>query len=216
MPCPRQFHIHRGDRVVYFTWLKTVSHVLFSFCGILADSACSFRHDLSHFAAQSVDPARIEFRGRSPHAELLATYQEADIALDTFPYNGGLTTCEALWMGVPVVTCPGETFASRHGLAHLTAAGLPELIAADFDRYVEIAVGLASDLDALSRLRAGLRSRVAASPLCDRPRFAGHFAQVMHEVWRRWCEGGTADVRLRGTPQPEAGQHALDYGKTTL
>jgi len=145
--------------------------------------------DIRHrFAQESVDPARIEFRGPSPHAEFLASYQEADIALDTFPYNGGLTTCEALWMGLPVVSCAGETFAGRHGLAHLTAAGSPEWGAADFDAYVDLAVALASDLDRLSQIRSGLRARVAASPLCDGPRFAANFAGAMEAVWQHWCK----------------------------
>jgi len=108
------------------------------------------------------------------------------VALDTFPYNGGLTTCEALWMGVPVVTCPGETFASRHGLAHLSAAGVTETIAGDLEQYVQLAVGLAGDLDRLSAMRAGLRARVASSPLCDGKRFARHLSSILREVWRRW------------------------------
>jgi predicted O-linked N-acetylglucosamine transferase (SPINDLY family) len=141
------------------------------------------------FAGQSIDPDRVTFGGWSPRADLLAAYQRVDIALDPFPYNGGLTTCEALWMGVPVVTCPGETFASRHSLAHLTAAGFTETIARDLDDYVDIAVALAADLPRLGALRSSLRSRVAVSPLCDGRRFAGHFAELMREVWRRWCAG---------------------------
>jgi predicted O-linked N-acetylglucosamine transferase (SPINDLY family) len=164
------------------------------------------------FAAHSIDPARIEFRGRSPHAELLATYCEADIALDTFPYNGGLTTCEALWMGLPVVSCAGETFASRHGLAHLTAAGLPELVATDFDQYEQIAVQLAGDLEGLARLRTGLRAQVAASALCDGPRFAAHFARLMKEAWHHWCNGPVED----GKSSFERSEHALDCGKNTM
>jgi len=140
------------------------------------------------FGEESIDSDRILFEGWSPQAELLAAYHQVDIALDTFPYNGGLTTCEALWMGVPVVTCPGETFASRHGLAHLTAGGFTETIARDLDDYVDIAVALATDIPRLSALRTALRPRIAKSPLCDGPRFAKDFESLMREVWRRWCE----------------------------
>ena len=140
------------------------------------------------FAEQSIDPSRIIFQGRSPYPELLASYSEVDIALDTFPYNGGLTTCEALWMGVPVVTCAGETFASRHGLAHLTAAGVPESVAGNFDEYVRIAVALAADHSKLAALRRGLRARVAGSALCDGPRFAANLGRILRDVWQRWCE----------------------------
>ena len=135
------------------------------------------------FAAQGIEPGRLEFLGYSPHAELLAEYQRIDLALDPFPYNGGLTTCEALWMGVPVVTCPGETFASRHSFSHLSNAGLKETIARDLDEYVELAVSLGGDLPRLAMLRAGLRERMAASPLCDGKRFAINFACLLREVW---------------------------------
>ena len=95
---------------------------------------------------------------------MLAAYGRIDVALDPFPYSGGLTTCEALWMGVPVVTCPGETFASRHALSHLSNVGLTETIARDFEEYVEIAVALASDLPRLAAIRAAARAngRLAA------------------------------------------------------
>jgi predicted O-linked N-acetylglucosamine transferase (SPINDLY family) len=140
------------------------------------------------FAGRGIDKDRLEFLGLSPHAELLARYQRVDVALDTFPYNGGLTTCEALWMGVPVVACPGETFASRHSLSHLSNVGLTETIAADLDEYVKLAVTLAGDLPRLAALRAGLRERMASSPLCDGKRFAESFAEVLRGVWRDWCE----------------------------
>ena len=140
------------------------------------------------FAARGVDPARLEFLGYSSHSETLAQYQRIDVALDAFPYNGGLTTCEALWMGVPVVTCPGETFASRHSLSHLSNVGLTDTIAGDLHQYVETAVALAGDLPRLAALRAGLRDRMAASPLCDGKRFAENFAEILRGVWRQWCE----------------------------
>ncbi len=139
------------------------------------------------FEALGVDRSRLMIEGRSPHAELLARYNDVDIALDPFPYSGGLTTYEALWMGVPVITVPGETFASRHTLSHLQALGLPELVACDQDNYVEIAIGLAKDSDRLDGLRAGLRGRMANSPLCDGKLFAEGFLVNMREIWRNWC-----------------------------
>ena len=144
------------------------------------------------FAEAGVAATRVEFRGWSPSRELLTAYNEADIALDTWPYNGGLTTCEALWMGVPVVTCPGETFASRHGLSHLAAAGIEGTVARDLEHYVEIAAGLAKDLPALAILRATMRAQMAASPLCDGRRFADHFMATLRDVWRRWCADAPA------------------------
>jgi predicted O-linked N-acetylglucosamine transferase (SPINDLY family) len=141
------------------------------------------------FTAQAIDPGRLEFLGWSPHAELLAAYQRIDLALDPFPYCGGLTTCEALWMGVPVVTCPGETFASRHSLSHLTNVGLTETIAHDLDEYVELAVSLANDLPRLAALRDGLRQRMAASPLCDGKRFVANLMSILQDVWEQRLEG---------------------------
>jgi predicted O-linked N-acetylglucosamine transferase (SPINDLY family) len=139
------------------------------------------------FALQGIDAGRLELAPGGPRHEFLAAYQHVDLALDTSPYSGGLTTCEALWMGVPVVTCPGETFASRHSLGHLTTAGLAEMIAADADQYVELAVRLAHDVPCLAELRARLRPQVAASPLCDGRRFAADLAELLRGAWRRWC-----------------------------
>jgi protein O-GlcNAc transferase len=137
------------------------------------------------FGAQGVAPERIELEGGASQEELLRCYQRVDVALDTWPYNGGLTTCEALWMGVPVVTLPGATFASRHSLGHLSTLGLTETIARDADHYVEIAVRLATDLPRLAALRAQLRERMAGSPLCDGRRFAEKLSAVLRDAWRR-------------------------------
>jgi predicted O-linked N-acetylglucosamine transferase (SPINDLY family) len=143
------------------------------------------------FAGQGIDPRRVECLDWSTHAEFLAQYGRIDLALDPFPYSGGFTTCEALWMGVPVVTCPGETFASRHSLSHLTNVGLTEMIARDLHQYVEIAVALAGDLPRLASLRGGLRERVAASPLCDGKRFATNLTAVLRDIWRQWVAQGS-------------------------
>jgi predicted O-linked N-acetylglucosamine transferase (SPINDLY family) len=134
-----------------------------------------------------VDPARVEFEGHSPLAEYLQRYGQVDITLDPFPHNGGLTTCDSLWMGVPPVTSPTETFAGRQSLSFLSTVGLSGTIARDLDEYVEIAVRLASDLPRLAAIRAGLRQRVAKSPLCDGPRFAANLMGLLRGVWRDWC-----------------------------
>jgi predicted O-linked N-acetylglucosamine transferase (SPINDLY family) len=143
------------------------------------------------FATQGIDARRVLLAGGSSRADLLAAYSQIDVALDTFPYSGGLTTCEALWMGVPVVTCPGATFAGRHALSHLSTVGLTETIAGDGQEYVALAVALARDLQRLAALRSTLRARMAASPLCDGPRFARNLMTVLRDAWRRWCEAAS-------------------------
>jgi predicted O-linked N-acetylglucosamine transferase (SPINDLY family) len=132
---------------------------------------------------------RVDFRGMLPHPELLGCYGEIDIALDPFPYSGGLTTLESLWMGIPVITLGGDRFAARHSLSHLTAAGLTEFITADADSYIKAAATLAGDLPRLESLRLGLREKMASSPLCDCPRFTRNLEEAYRAMWRRWCAG---------------------------
>jgi len=138
------------------------------------------------FAAQGIESARLELLAWSAYAEMLAEYQRIDIALDPFPFSGGVTTCEALWMGIPVITWPGETFAGRHSLSHLSNIGLTETIARDLDEYVKLAAALAGDLSRLARIRAGLREQVASSPLCDGERFAANLMSLLRAVWSQW------------------------------
>ena len=134
-----------------------------------------------------IAPERIELRGSSPHRRFLAEYNQIDIVLDPFPYSGGLTTCEALWMGVPTVSVPGETFAARHSVSHLSNAGLADWVAADLAGYVDLAVARASDTRALAELRGGMRARVKASPLCDAPRFGRNLGAALRHAWVAWC-----------------------------
>jgi hypothetical protein len=121
----------------------------------------------------------------------LADYANIDLALDPFPYNGTTTTCEALWMGVPVVALAGAAHAGRVGASLLMQVGLPELIARDAQDYGEIAIALLSEPARLASYRRGLRARMAASPLCDSQSFARSVEAVYRELWRRWCEAGT-------------------------
>ncbi len=119
------------------------------------------------FSRRGIDPARVELRPGGGHERMLSELSGVDIVLDTFPYNGGITTLEALWMGRPVVTLVGESLIGRQGAAILAAAGLAELVAGDAAGYVERAVALARDPARLAALSAGLRGRVAASALGD-------------------------------------------------
>jgi len=139
------------------------------------------------FAAHGIAGERLALRGSSPHRAFMGEYGEIDLVLDPFPYSGGLTTCEALWMGVPTVTLPGEIFASRHSTSHLSNVGLCDWVACDAADYVERAVAKASDVAALAALRAGLRARVKASPLCDGPRFGRNLGAALRHAWKVWC-----------------------------
>ena len=119
-------------------------------------------------ARHGIKPERVAFEGSVPHPDLLAAYHGIDLALDTQPYSGGVTTCEALWMGVPVITWPGRTFAGRHSTSYLSTAGLPEFIATDVAGYVELAVQWAGRLD--ERILWS-NSKASPAPWLDR-RFA--------------------------------------------
>ncbi|MAO63645.1 MAG: hypothetical protein CL666_01465 [Balneola sp.] len=139
--------------------------------------------------ACGISEERLKFEGQSPHDELLGSYNSVDIALDPWPYSGGLTTCEALWMGVPVITKPGPTFAGRHSATHLQNAGFPEWIVDTWDKYIEKAVELASDTGNLAEIRTGIREKVANSPVCDGERFGAHLSNAFREMWTQRVKG---------------------------
>jgi protein O-GlcNAc transferase len=132
--------------------------------------------------------SRLTLEGYSQHIKLFSRYNDIDVALDTFPYSGGLTTCEALWMGVPVITLPDETFASRHTLSHLTNLGLSDMVAQNSCDYIDIAVKLANDVNRLRKIRFGLRLKMSQSPLCDGETFATDFNYAMWQIWKEWCQ----------------------------
>jgi predicted O-linked N-acetylglucosamine transferase (SPINDLY family) len=152
------------------------------------DAATRARYE-ALFAEQGVGRDRLEFVGWTPPAEHMQAMSRADIALDSFPYAGGATTLDTLWMGVPVVACPGEPLSSRHSTSYLSTIGMPELIAGDLDHYVELAVALANDPLRLADLRATLRPHMAASPLCDAERFVNHLEAACMAMWTRHLAG---------------------------
>jgi predicted O-linked N-acetylglucosamine transferase (SPINDLY family) len=134
----------------------------------------------SRFGERGVESNRILLEGWSEHWELLDAYNRVDLALDTQPYSGGVTTCEALWMGVPVITWPGKTFAGRHATSHLTNAGYEQFIARDLAEYVNQCVGWSTRVEELAEIRSQMRDRMKQSPLCDAPHFASDFLAVLN------------------------------------
>ena len=176
------------------TWsalLAQLPHARLLLKGRPFDDATGRARFLNAFLHRGIDRERIDFVGYlSSSTEHLALYRQVDIALDPFPYNGTTTTCEALWMGVPVVTLCGDRHSGRVGASLVTQLGLRELIARDVQHYVDIAAALAADRKRLAELRLGLRRRMAASSLCDGPAFARKIEAAYRTMWRMWCTTG--------------------------
>ncbi len=185
----------------FSTPMKVNSDVIETWCEVLRDVPNSrfhwkyrgmtdpemSRYYQSQFANHGVESNRILFEGWSPPNQALAAYQKVDLALDTFPFAGSATTLDSLWMGVPVVTLAGTTFAGRHGVSHLTRLGLEELIAPSRTGFVQKSVALAQDSGRLSEFRSQLRAKVEAE-FSDGRRLANELAGVFREAWCRWCE----------------------------
>lgn len=140
------------------------------------------------FAQGGMTAGRIELLSWEPATGAhLDIYNRIDIGLDTFPYAGTTTTCEAAWMGVPVITFAGNTHASRVGASLLSNIGIPDLIAKTPDEYLAIAVNLAGDTHRLQRLRGGLRNMMINSPLTDAQRFIVNLEDSYRSIWEQWC-----------------------------
>ncbi|MBY0431609.1 MAG: tetratricopeptide repeat protein [Rhodospirillales bacterium] len=143
---------------------------------------------LDRLRRHGADLDRVILRGGEERmGEHLKIYHQVDIALDTFPYNGMTTTCEAVWMGVPVLALTGDTTASRYSTSVLSAVGLNQYIADSAEDFIARAVRLAADRDGLRSLKAGLRRQVLDSPLCDHAGFTAAVEAAYREMWRRWC-----------------------------
>jgi predicted O-linked N-acetylglucosamine transferase (SPINDLY family) len=140
------------------------------------------------FARRGVAPDRVEMLGAvNSTLDHLALYGRVDIALDPFPYNGTTTTCEALWMGVPVIALAGDRHAGRVGASLLHGIGLDELIAASPDEYRRLATGLAGDQVRLNAYRSTLRSRMQNAPITNAAGFARDIEAAFRDMWRKWC-----------------------------
>jgi predicted O-linked N-acetylglucosamine transferase (SPINDLY family) len=148
------------------------------------------------FAQQGIGPDRLILRGPSALADMMQEYGDIDIALDPAPYNGGTTTLQALWMGVPVVTLTGSNFVGRMGTSFLATLGKPAWIAHTEDAYVQTAISLAQPIAALRGQRAQLRAHMADSALCDITRYVQDFEALLQRMWA--ANGAGQSGRLLG------------------
>jgi predicted O-linked N-acetylglucosamine transferase (SPINDLY family) len=140
-------------------------------------------------AREGVPVDRVELLVPEPtHAGHLDAYRRVDIALDTFPYAGTTTTCEALAMGVPVVTHAGNSHAGRMGVSILTSTGLDRWVARDHEQYIQIAQHLAGDVEQIRQARSTLAEQIRRSPLCDADRLIRAIESAYRQMWKRWCE----------------------------
>jgi predicted O-linked N-acetylglucosamine transferase (SPINDLY family) len=141
------------------------------------------------FESRGIAPARLSFRPRMQMAEYLALHHEVDVVLDTFPYTGGTTTSQALWMGVPVLTLEGSTSQQRQSATILAMLGLDEWSTRTPEAYIEQARAAAADLPALDRLRQSLRAKMAASVHGSQEAVRREMDTALQTMWRRWCAG---------------------------
>jgi protein O-GlcNAc transferase len=184
-------HLAKMNDAVVVLWAKVLlavpgSRLLLKTPQLNDQALCAATRQ--RFATHGIDAGRVVLEGGSPRAELLAAYHRVDIALDPFPYPGGTTSVEALWMGVPVLTRRGDRFLSHVGESIAHNAGMADWIAVDDACYVAKAVQFAADRGRLVSLRSGLRQQVRASPLFDAARFARHFETALHAMWQRYTE----------------------------
>jgi len=154
----------------------------------MLDDPGQARRISSFLGHRGVADDRLAMLGRSTRSDHFAAYRGIDIALDPFPHGGGMTTLDAAWMGVPAITCPGETMSSRLAAASLTVLGLVDFIAADRSACIDVAVAKASDLTGLSALRHSLRARMMQTPIGDSAAYTRAVESAYRAVWRRWCE----------------------------
>jgi predicted O-linked N-acetylglucosamine transferase (SPINDLY family) len=141
------------------------------------------------FVGHGIAAERLEFRGPTGLADMMQEYGDIDIALDPTPYNGGTTTLQALWMGVPMVALEGGNFVSRMGASFLRTLGRDDWVAGDEEAYVRAAVALAQDCAKLRGQRAALRAQMAASSLCDIDTYVQHFEALLNRMWENYCSG---------------------------
>jgi protein O-GlcNAc transferase len=174
---------------IFDRWMNLLNRVTGSVLWLLEDNADASRNLRKEAASRGVNPDRLVFAPRMELDEHLARHQLADLFLDTLPYNAHTTASDALWAGLPVLTCTGDAFAGRVAAGLLAAAGLPELIAHDLDEYEALALKIALTPSLLDELRAKLARNRAHAPLFDAGRFCRHIEQAYIAMWERAQRG---------------------------
>lgn len=197
--------------------LPSARLIIKSYSGLEEDAA---REDLVQ--RFGIDRQRIEIRKYSSSVmDHLAAYHDIDIALDTFPYNGTTTTCEALWMGVPVITLSGDRHASRVGAMLMRQADLDECVAQTSEDFTKCALRLAATPDRLAKIRSSLRQRMLVSPLLDTASMGSHLGAAIHSMWTNYSGGTEREPEasrksLQGTPANSGHKHGRDDDVNTL
>jgi protein O-GlcNAc transferase len=187
----------------FAVWMRLLRLAPGSILWLLAEEP-AIRENLGRAAAAGdVDPKRLIFAPRIPYGDHLARLSCADLFLDTLPFNGGATASDALWAGVPVVTCAGEALAARMAGSLLTSVGLPELITHDLARYEALSLSLATTPDLLADYRARLKRNRHASALFDSERFCRHLESAYVSIWQR-AESGKPPEALSVPALPRA------------
>lgn len=169
-------------------------------------------HYLRRFERLGISPDRVEICGWKSKTDHLLLYHQVDIALDTYPYNGTTTTCEVLWMGVPVISLVGEPHTSRVGLSILSRVGMEFFAAKTPQEYVAKATALAHNLPSLAKMRPTMRHRMAASDLCNKTKFAEDIEHAYREMWHRWCKDHKFDIANKETKSDD--QHRSQEDNT--
>lgn len=173
---------------VFEVWMRLLANVPGSVLWLLEDNRWAAENLRRQAASQGIAPERLVFCGRATNEEHLARHRLADLFVDTFPYNAHTTASDALWMGLPLVTCSGRTFASRVAGSLLRAVGLPELVAVSLEEYERLALSLAVDREKLQGMRARLSNREAL-PLFDTPLFCRHLEAAYRHMQSAHQEG---------------------------
>jgi predicted O-linked N-acetylglucosamine transferase (SPINDLY family) len=174
---------------MFDVWMRLLERIHGSVLWLFRDRALAETNLRREAAARGIDPARLVFAARLPQADHLARHQLADLFLDTLPYNAHTTASDALWMGLPVVTCCGQSFAGRVAASLLRAIGMPDLVTSDLESYERLALRIASEPSVLLELRERLRRNRLSQPVFDTDRYRQHIEAAYMRMWENWQHG---------------------------